>query len=338
MNETVVCTSSTTERDVSAQQKRANAFKLLRVGPLIKETIVVDGFGRYLADANQEQRSLLDAAGSSSVSLTSIGVGSVARSGDTAVERSQKLAQRLRNAIPADWREAAAVRRLFDEEPAYLRTLAARIADEYRNKPGSIFPPKNDVFRALALTPLANVRAVIVGQDPYVGQGQADGLAFSVRPFTAVPPSLRNVLHEMGVRDIDRCGGDLSLLARAGVLLLNRSLTVERGKPRSHAPPEIDWHRLTDALLRAVAEQHAERGVCVMLWGRDARATEPLFRSVDSATHHLVLTASHPSPKSADRGFLGCRHFQQCDEWLAQRANNDDDARIFARFVATIQQ
>jgi len=325
--------SSAAIAEKSAQERRADAFGALRVGFMVQETIVVDGFGRFVGMASREQQALLAHAtdGVRVVPLETSADGAVCGTGN----RGDQLAARLRSAIPADWRQSEPVKRLFDSDPAYVRVLAERLANEYRSKPGCIFPPKKDVFRALAETPLAAVRVVIVGQDPYVAQGQADGLAFSVRAPHRPPPSLVNVLREMGVQHAEQqSDGDLTCLAHAGVLLLNSSLTVERNKPRSHAAPFIDWHPLTDALLRAVATQHANCGVCVMLWGRDARAKASIFTQASAA--HLVLTAAHPSPKSADKGFFGCQHFQQCDRWLLGRAD-DDCQPIFAPFAHSKQ-
>jgi uracil-DNA glycosylase len=183
-----------------------------------------------------------------------------------------------------------------------------------------IYPPRP--LRALELTPLAGVRAVILGQDPYHGPGQAEGLAFSVPPGVKLPPSLRNIYKELGCAAGEPLPANGSLLdwARRGVLLLNTSLTVEDGQPGSHA--RKGWELLTDALLRHVA---AHASPCVyLLWGAHAQAKAGLIR--DSANEHgceaLVLQANHPSPLSASRPptpFLGCGHFAQAREWLAAR-------------------
>jgi uracil-DNA glycosylase len=170
------------------------------------------------------------------------------------------------------------------------------------------------VFRALELTAPADVRVVIVGQDPYHGPGQAHGLAFSVQDDQRLPPSLRNMLQEVesdtGLPS--QCRGDLSAWARQGVLLLNTSLTVEDGKPQSHAGR--GWEQLTDALLRHVATQ--PQPIVFLLWGAAAQRKRAL---IDEARHR-VLTANHPSPLSARRPpepFVGCRHFTQVNRWLA---------------------
>jgi uracil-DNA glycosylase len=172
-------------------------------------------------------------------------------------------------------------------------------------------------FNALELTPLPTVRAVVLGQDPYHGPGQAHGLAFSVRQGVRIPPSLRNIFKELG-----HAPGSGSLVdwARRGVLLLNTSLTVEEGMAGSHA--RKGWEALTDALLERVA---GTASPCVyMLWGAHAQAKAELIRSkaFQQGRDALVLQANHPSPLSANRPpvpFLGCGHFRLARQWLAER-------------------
>ncbi len=177
-------------------------------------------------------------------------------------------------------------------------------------------------LRALALTPLASVRLVILGQDPYHGPGQAEGLAFSVPPGVRLPPSLRNLFAELQ-RDLGRpipSSGSLVAWAAAGVLLLNTCLTVEAGQPASHA--RRGWEALTDALITQVAGRNSP---CVfLLWGAHAQAKAALIAQAASghASQVCVLTANHPSPLSARRGatpFIGCSHFSQAQTWLASR-------------------
>lgn len=182
-----------------------------------------------------------------------------------------------------------------------------------------IYPPRP--LRALELTAPAEVRAVILGQDPYHGPGQAEGLAFSVAPGVALPPSLRNIFKELGRRPSH---GSLVAWAGRGVLLLNTSLTVEDGRAASHA--KKGWESLTDAVLAHVA---ATASPCVyLLWGAHAQAKAPLVRE-QAAAHGraaLVLQANHPSPLSAARPpvpFLGCGHFAQARQWLAGRGQAD---------------
>lgn len=184
----------------------------------------------------------------------------------------------------------------------------------------TVYPPRP--FRALELTPLASVRLVVLGQDPYHGPGQAEGLAFSVAPGVKLPPSLRNIFKELH-RDLGLplpANGSLAGWARQGVLLLNTSLTVEDGQPASHA--RQGWELLTDALITAVA---ASASPCVyLLWGAHAQAKAGLIEA--TAARHgreaLVLQANHPSPLSASRPpvpFIGCGHFGQAQRWLAAR-------------------
>ncbi len=173
------------------------------------------------------------------------------------------------------------------------------------------YPPGRLVFNAFRLTPLDDVRVVILGQDPYHGRGQAMGLCFSVPPGIPQPPSLRNIFAELGA-DLGvqppRCG-DLTPWARRGVLLLNSVLTVSPGSPASHAGK--GWEAFTD---RAIAELSARReGIVFLLWGRYAQQKGAV---VDRSRHH-VLTAAHPSPYSASNGFFGCRHFSRTNELLA---------------------
>lgn len=184
----------------------------------------------------------------------------------------------------------------------------------------TVYPPQP--FRALELTPLASVRLVVLGQDPYHGPGQAEGLAFSVAPGVKPPPSLRNIFKELA-RDLGLpapANGSLAGWARQGMLLLNTSLTVEDGQPASHA--RQGWELLTDALITAVA---ASASPCVyLLWGAHAQAKAGLIEA--TAVRHgrdaLVLQANHPSPLSASRPpvpFIGCGHFGEAQRWLAAR-------------------
>jgi uracil-DNA glycosylase len=177
----------------------------------------------------------------------------------------------------------------------------------------TIFPAQ--VFRALALTPLSSVRVLILGQDPYHGPGQAEGLAFSVPAGQRLPPSLRNIVKELQ-RELGLApptSGSLVVWARQGVLLLNTSLTVEEARPASHS--RIGWQVLTDKIVAVVAE-HARPKV-FMLWGAHAQAKAPLVTA--AGRRHLVLQCNHPSPLSATRPplpFVGCGHFGQARDFL----------------------
>ena len=183
-----------------------------------------------------------------------------------------------------------------------------------------VFPP--NPLRALQVTPLASVHAVILGQDPYHGAGQAEGLAFSVPAGVKLPPSLRNIFKELHGGAALPASGSLLHWAEHGVLLLNTCLTVEEGQAGSHA--RKGWEAFTDALLAAVAT-HASP--CVyLLWGAHAQAKAPLIQAgaAGAGCEVLVLQANHPSPLSAARPpvpFMGCGHFAQARTWLAERGH-----------------
>lgn len=183
----------------------------------------------------------------------------------------------------------------------------------------TIYPPRGRRLAALELTPLERVRVVILGQDPYHGPGQAHGLAFSVPSGVRVPPSLANIYKEQAAdlglpRPVyDKRGhGNLESWARQGVLLLNTALTVEAGRAGSHA--RAGWAPLTDAVIAAVAAR--EQPAVFLLWGAHARRKVEQVAGLAPGTHHLVLTAAHPSPLSAHAGFLGCKHFSQANAFL----------------------
>jgi uracil-DNA glycosylase len=175
------------------------------------------------------------------------------------------------------------------------------------------YPPADQVFNALALTPFDDVRVVVLGQDPYHGAGQAMGLCFSVPSGVAPPPSLQNIHKELA-SDLGLAqpsSGDLTPWAERGVLLLNAVLTVSPGKPASHAGK--GWEQFTDRAVRELSDRR--EGIVFLLWGRYAQQKGAV---VDTARHH-VLTAAHPSPYSAANGFFGCRHFSRANELLVAR-------------------
>lgn len=176
-----------------------------------------------------------------------------------------------------------------------------------------IFPPKNLYFNALNLCPASNVRVVILGQDPYHGDNQAHGLAFSVPKGTAIPPSLKNIYKELqSDLDIDPpAHGNLESWAKQGVLLLNTVLSVEKAKAASHQAQ--GWEQLTDAIIALINKQSSP--VIFMLWGAHAQKKAA---QIDS-TKHLILSAPHPSPLSAHRGFLGCKHFSKANKFLSKK-------------------
>jgi uracil-DNA glycosylase len=183
------------------------------------------------------------------------------------------------------------------------------------SKGKTIYPA--EPLRALQLTPLRKVRVVILGQDPYHGPGQAQGLAFSVAPGVRVPPSLRNIFKELekNLGVAQPINGSLLHWAQQGVLLLNTSLTVEDGQAASHA--QWGWASLTDALIVAVAQK--VEPVVFMLWGAHAQSKKPLIDAAAGASRHLILRANHPSPLSALRPpqpFVGCGHFLQANQFM----------------------
>ncbi|QEE44736.1 uracil-DNA glycosylase [Rhizobium sp. WL3] len=185
-----------------------------------------------------------------------------------------------------------------------------------------IFPKGADYFRALDLTPLDQVRVVILGQDPYHGAGQAHGLCFSVPPGVRIPPSLVNIYKEMqsdlGIPPARH--GFLEHWARQGVLLLNSVLTVEEARAASHQGK--GWEQFTDAVIRAVNEDCEH--VVFMLWGSYAQKKAAFV----DRSRHLVLKAPHPSPLSAHNGFFGCRHFSQANDYLVAQGRNAIDWQL----------
>lgn len=207
--------------------------------------------------------------------------------------------------------------------PESRRLSAFLQAEEQAGK--RIFPPRGERLTALALTHLDKVKVVVLGQDPYHGAGQAHGLAFSVRRGVRVPPSLANIYKELR-QDLDipvPAHGNLTSWAEQGVLLLNNVLTVEEGRAGSHQ--NIGWEAITDVVVAAVARQALP---CVfLLWGSHAQKKVSRLTNLQYGPH-LVLTAPHPSPLSAHRGFLGCGHFGQTNAFLAAHQRGAVDWRL----------
>jgi len=203
--------------------------------------------------------------------------------------------------------------------PYYLR-LREFLKTEYRTR--IVYPEPNDIFNALHRTPYAGVKAVILGQDPYHGPGQAHGLSFSVKPGVALPPSLQNIFKELR----DDLGvpipahGHLTAWAERGVLLLNTVLTVREGEPNSHKGQ--GWETFTDAVVEALDRR--DRPVAFVLWGSHAQAKGARI----DATKHFVLRSPHPSPLSAHRGFFGSRPFSRINAWLESRGETPIDWRL----------
>jgi uracil-DNA glycosylase len=239
-------------------------------------------------------------------------------------------AQQLQSADPASWPVAAGWRSLVDDFFASPTGQALQAFLVQRLHAGAVvFPP--EPLKALALTKPESVRVVILGQDPYHGRGQAQGLAFSVALGVPVPPSLRHVFQELQ-RDLGlqlpaskQPNGSLLQWAEHGVLLLNNCLTVEEGQPASHAGR--GWETLTDAVIARVSGGVVP--VVFLLWGAHAQAKRKLI----DASRHLILTANHPSPLSARRGpepFMGCGHFSKAQSWLHARGMGEFDWRQIA--------
>ena len=196
----------------------------------------------------------------------------------------------------------------------YMQSLREfLIQEKLKNK--VVYPPNEETFRALRLTGVDDVKVVILGQDPYHGRSQADGLAFSVQKGIKLPPSLRNIFKEieddLGVDSPKH--GDLSFLAEQGVLLLNSVLTVNEGDPASHA--NRGWEAFTDKIVEIL---NHKKNIVFMLWGGYAQKKA----SKISKESHCILKATHPSPLSAHRGFFGCRHFSKANEYLVLNGLN----------------
>lgn len=210
-----------------------------------------------------------------------------------------------------------------EKQHAYFQdTLQFVTAERQAGK--VIYPPESEVFNAFRYTEFHQVKVVLLGQDPYHGPDQAHGLSFSVRPGVKIPPSLRNMYKELA-QDISGfvipTHGYLKEWADQGVLLLNTVLTVEQGKAHSHAK-NTGWERFTDAVIEAI-NQHSE-GVVFLLWGAHAQKKG---RMIDTS-RHTVLTAAHPSPLSAYRGFFGCQHFSKTNHILLSQGRQPIDWQL----------
>ena len=203
-----------------------------------------------------------------------------------------------------DWAEAVGE----EFKKPYYSELYQFVKEEYSSK--VIYPPADDIFNAMHLTPLSQVKVLILGQDPYHNEGQAHGLCFSVRPEVSIPPSLENIYKEL--KEDLGCEipnhGYLVKWASQGVLMLNTVLTVRAHQAFSHQGK--GWEQFTDAIIRAVNAQ--DRPVVYMLWGKPAQSKSSMLDN----PKHLILKAPHPSPLSAYRGFFGCKHFSDAYEFL----------------------
>lgn len=214
----------------------------------------------------------------------------------------------------------------------YLQTdsflaLAEFVRQEYLSK--EVYPPLENLFKALTLTPFSQVKVIILGQDPYHGPGQAQGLSFSVPAGVPLPPSLRNIYQELLADccpdkhlDWSLSSGDLSAWAEQGVLLLNAILSVVAQQPASHRGQ--GWEEFTDMVIKTLSNEHEH--LVFLLWGNYARGKKGLI----DETKHLILEAPHPSPLSAYQGFFGSRHFSACNQQLRQWGQSEIDwLRVF---------
>ncbi len=209
--------------------------------------------------------------------------------------------------IESSWKEA--LQEVFDKQ--FFKDLVLFVKDEYSS--GKVFPPGKELFNAFEHCPLANVKVVILGQDPYHGPGQAHGLSFSVRPGVPFPPSLLNIFKEIKA-DLGIAmppNGDLTRWADQGVFLLNATLSVRAHQAGSHQ--KRGWEEFTDEVIRKISDR--QEHVVFLLWGSYAQKKAELI----DGHRHLILKAPHPSPLSAHRGFLGCGHFSKTNDYL--RAN-----------------
>ena len=207
-------------------------------------------------------------------------------------------------AISNDWLEVLK----SEFRKPYYKKLFETVTEEYRTH--QVFPPADDIFNAFHLTPLADVKVVILGQDPYHGDGQAHGLCFSVKPEVQIPPSLVNIYQEL--HDDLGCTipkhGYLTKWAKQGVLMLNTVLTVRAHQANSHRG--IGWEEFTDAAIKVLNEQ--DRPIVFILWGRPAQMKKRMLNN----PNHLILEAPHPSPLSSYRGFFGSKPFSQANQFL----------------------
>jgi uracil-DNA glycosylase len=208
--------------------------------------------------------------------------------------------------------------RLAEEfEKPYFRSLIDFVKQEYRTQ--TIFPPGKEIFRAFDSCDFAEVKVVIIGQDPYHGPNQANGLCFSVRDGIRMPPSLVNIfkeIHDDLGKPIPK-SGDLERWSRQGVLLLNATLTVRAASPGSHQ--NKGWELFTDAAIKKISDERVN--VVFLLWGAYAQKKGEVI----NRNKHLVLMSAHPSPFSADRGFFGCKHFSKANDYLKSKGLREID-------------
>lgn len=213
--------------------------------------------------------------------------------------------------MPKDWY-------MFLKEERQLAkfdALCAKVESEYQRT--TVYPPKEDIFRAFKFCPVIKTKVVVIGQDPYMFPGQAQGMSFSVPDGVKIPPSLENIFKAIKIDYPEfqvPTSGNLEGWARQGVLLLNSTLTVIHGQPNSHV--ELGWIAFTDQAIKKMSTVGS--GLVFLLWGNNARAKKALI----DTKKHLVLESVHPSPKSADRGFFECHHFRKANEWFEKHGRS----------------
>ena len=215
--------------------------------------------------------------------------------------------------IAASWKNL-----LADEfQKPYFQQLIDFVKREYKSH--TIYPSGSNIFKAFDCCEFSNVKVVIIGQDPYHGEGQANGLCFSVHDGIRMPPSLINIFKEIR-SDLDKpmpASGDLQRWAQQGVLLLNATLTVKASSPGSHQ--NRGWENFTDAVIKKVSDE--KEGIVFLLWGAYAQKKGEII----DRNKHLVLMSAHPSPFSADRGFFGCKHFSKTNQYLKSKGKDEID-------------
>jgi len=215
--------------------------------------------------------------------------------------------------IAPSWKDR--LEKEFEKE--YFTSLIQFVKQEYQTQ--TVYPPGKEIFRAFDCCAFEDVKVVIIGQDPYHGPGQANGLCFSVRDGVRQPPSLVNIFKEIN-KDLGKSipvSGDLERWAHQGVLLLNATLTVRASSPASHQ--NKGWETFTDAAIKMISD--AKSNVVFLLWGAYAQKKGEVI----NRSKHLVLVSAHPSPFSADRGFFGCKHFSKANEYLQSKGLKEID-------------
>lgn len=205
-----------------------------------------------------------------------------------------------------DWLQIFKDNNIYDD----IKSTLSKVRDVSSGK--DIYPAENNIFRALNLTPFENVKVVILGQDPYHGENEANGLAFSINNGVRITPSLRNIFKELkNDLGIIRNSTDLTEIAKQGVLFLNTILTVEKDRPLSHQ--NLGWEKITDFIIKYISDN--KEGVVFILWGNNARSKKALINQ----KRNLVIESNHPSPLSASRGFFGSKPFSKTNAYLKEK-------------------